>query len=138
MAMTASLDPNRLTTGQIARLAPAAVALWFAAAMAIRAGAPLGCFDGVLHIVTLLASVPLAWGLVWLVQRVASLRAAQLIAGTALACGVALLCDAVALSFAPELYGADRAATLPGAAWLMWGVAWSVAWAWAAPPAAAR
>jgi hypothetical protein len=67
-------------------------------------------------------TVPAAWGSVWLAGRVANLRPAQLVPGTAFACAVAMLCDGVALTWAPGVYGGASARLALGAAWLLFGV----------------
>ncbi len=84
-------------------------------------GIPLGLFRGVASLLLFALTVPLAWGTIWLVQRIAGLKAAQLPAGIAVASAAALLADGVALSWVPSFYGSDAATLLPAAAWLLWG-----------------
>ena len=64
-------------------------------------------------------SVPVAWTCVRLCRRLAGLDGALLVPGMTLLVIVAALPHAVALRWAPALYGGDHAARL-GSAWLLW------------------
>lgn len=67
-------------------------------------------------------SVPCVWFLVWTSRQVAALAPDQLVPGVALATAVAAICDGVALTWFPALYGEIGASRDLGAAWLLWGV----------------
>lgn len=66
-----------------------------------------------------LLSVPLAVLCVRVCQRLAGLGGAQLVPGATLLVVVAALFHALALRWAPALYGGDHAGRL-GGAWLLW------------------
>jgi hypothetical protein len=119
---TAAPAPGRLGRAQLGRLAVLAVVIWYAAAVFIRFALPAGLYGGGPGALLFAATVPLAWGSVWLAVRVAGLRPAQVVPGTAFACAVAMLCDGVALTWAPGVYGGASARLALGAAWLLFGV----------------
>ena len=66
-----------------------------------------------------LLSVPLAWMCVRFCQRLAGLGGTQLVPGATVLVVVAALFHALALRWAPGLYGSDHAGRL-GSAWLLW------------------
>jgi hypothetical protein len=121
-APPAHAAPGRLSRAQFGRLALFAVGFWYVAAVFIRFGLPAGLYGGGPGALLFAATVPLAWGSVWLAARVAGLRPAQVVPGTAFACAVAMLCDGVALTWAPGVYGGASAGLALGAAWLLFGV----------------
>jgi hypothetical protein len=112
-----------LSLRQTAILAAWGILLWFLAAMFIRC-APEGYFEGGLLNATLfVAAVPLSWLTIRATRRVAALGRHQLVAGTAVASAAAMLCDGIALTWIPQIYGGVSDRLLPAAAWLLWGVA---------------
>ncbi len=113
---------GQLRREQAASLAALGVVLWLLFALLIRYVIPAGWF-GIPAISALLfaAAVPSAWLLVWLCRHTAALTPEQLVPGIAAASAAALLCDGLALAWAPHLYGADAASILPAAALLFWG-----------------
>lgn len=117
-----SASPARLGRAQLARLAVLAVVLWYLAALFIRFALPAGLYGGGPGALLFAATVPLAWAAVWLAARVARLRPEQVVPGVAFACAVAMLCDGVALTWAPTVYGGASARLALGAAWLLFGV----------------
>jgi hypothetical protein len=114
--------PQRLSRAQVARLAVLAVVIWYLAALFIRLALPAGLYGGAPGVLLFAATLPVAWGSTWLAARVAGLRPAQVVPGTAFACAVAMLCDGVALTWAPGVYGGASARLALGAAWLLFGV----------------
>ena len=119
---TPPATPQRLSRAQAARLAVLAVVLWYLAALFIRFALPAGLYGGGPGVLLFAATLPLAWGSIRLAERVAGLRPAQVVPGTAFACAVAMLCDGVALTWAPGVYGGASARLALGAAWLLFGV----------------
>src|SRR5262245_20661984 len=111
---------DRLGRGRVAGLMGLGVVLWLVVALLIRYGAPLGLFEGVASVLLFVFTVPVVWLLVWATRHALSLRPGQIVAGVAIACATAQLCDGVALGWAPFLYGADSSRLLPAAAWLLW------------------
>lgn len=121
--------PGLLTPRQAAAVSALSVFYWFVAAQFIRLTLPAGWFGGVPGAVLFALSVPGAWLLVRSVRRVGALRTDQLVAGVAVADAAALICDGVAFTWFPGLYGAPDADLRLGAAWLLWGVGVTLVWA---------
>ncbi len=121
-APTPAATPQRLSRSQAARLAVLAVVIWYLAALFIRFGLPARLYGGGPGVLLFAATLPVAWGSTRLAERVAGLRPAQVVPGTAFACAVAMLCDGVALTWAPGVYGGASARLALGAAWLLFGV----------------
>jgi hypothetical protein len=113
---------SRLDAGRLLAVGAIGVGFWFLAAMAVRAGTPAGLFDGAAAPVLFALAVPGLWAAVRVTRRAARLRRGQLVEGVAAATAAALVCDGVALRWAPWIYGsADGSGLLPGAAWILWG-----------------
>jgi len=108
-----------LRRGQIATVAALSIAFWLLAAVFIRYAAPVGVFGATASAPLFAATIPAAWLLVETIAHAAKLKPAQLIPGVALGSATALLCDGVAMTWTPRLYGADLAGILPAAAWLL-------------------
>ena len=107
-----------LDTRQSAMLCAGGALFWLVDVAWIRL-APAFVVDSFWGDVGFLLSVPLAVLCVRLCQRLAGLGGAQLVAGATLLVGVAALLHALALRWAPALYGGDHAGRL-GSAWLLW------------------
>ncbi len=104
------------------------IVLWLDAALFIRYGAPSWLFAGAAAGVALFVlTIPLAWMLVWCLQRISPQGSNQVVAGVAIAAAAACLCDAVALTWRPTLYGERPGEQLPAFAWLFWFVGVSLA-----------
>jgi hypothetical protein len=115
-------SPSRLDARRLLAVGAVGVGFWFLAAMAVRAGAPAGLFEGAAAPAVFALAVPGLWAAVWITRRAARLGRAQLVEGVAVATAAALVCDGVALRWAPWIYGsADGSGLLPGAAWILWG-----------------
>jgi hypothetical protein len=117
-----SAPPSALTSWQLVRVVIFAVAYWFAAAMLIKATPQIGLFGGATGIFTFLVMFPVAWISVVALRWIANLRAGQIFSGMSFGTGVAALCDGIALTWGPELYGGASAHTLLGSASILWGV----------------
>jgi hypothetical protein len=95
---------------------------WFLAAMFVRVTEGTGIFGGQAGIVTFIAGVPASWLIVVIVAKLARLAKHQLTSGIAIATGAATLCDGLAMTWFPSLYGNDPRWVLFGAAFILWGV----------------
>ena len=114
---------SQLRREQAVGLAALGVALWLLFALLIRYAIPTAWFGSPAISPLLFAvAIPSAWLLVTLCRQTAALTSEQLIPGIAIASAAAGLCDGVALTWTPHLYGADAASILPAAAWLFWGL----------------
>ena len=116
-----SASPASISPRQAAILVVWGVLLWFLVALFIRWAPPALFGRGLATALLFAAAAPIAWALIWVTQRVASLRPDQLVAGAALASAAAMFCDGVALTWS-SLYGSGTD-LVPAAAWLLWGVA---------------
>jgi hypothetical protein len=132
-AHQATLSPRAglagLSLSQIIILDVYGLALWLIAAVMIRYGTPAGLFGPLANIPVYAVTAVGAWLLVRSSARWAGLRPGQLLAGTVIVSIAALSADGIAIAWAPTLYGADAAASLPGIAWLSFAVASSFVWA---------
>ena len=111
----------QLTTRQMTSLAGLGAGLWLAAALLLRALAPLGIYDGAMRGVLYLAIVPGTWPFVVMMRRVAGLSRGQVLPGVAVALMAATLLDGLALWLIPGLYGASVADTAGAGAAILWG-----------------
>ena len=103
---------------QLAILSASGAFFWLADAAWIRL-APVFVVDPLWGDIAFLLSIPVAWVCVRFCQRLAGLNRAQVVPGVMLLVVVAALLHALALRWAPDLYGSDRAGRL-GSAWLLW------------------
>lgn len=113
-------DPA-LTRRQIAILAALGAILWLAAALLLRALAPLGIYEGQGRVLLYAAIVPGTWPFVLLLIRAAGLRSGQALAGVAVALAVATLLDGLALAWTPWLYGTRVEEVAGAGAAILWG-----------------
>ncbi len=111
---------SRLTSQQLTILVGFGLVFWLVAALFIRF-APFGVLDrGVSTMLLYAITVPAGWISVQVGKRLAALAPDQLLPGMAIGSAAAMLLDGIGLVWW-SIYGvADR---LPGAAWLLWGVA---------------
>lgn len=114
--------PGRLRANQVMSLAVLGVVAWLLAALFIRCTMGWGFFSPAASVPLFALTVPGAWTLAWIGKRVGPLLPSQLVPGVAVACAAAMLCDGIALTWTPTLYGGASANLLPAAAWLLWGV----------------
>ncbi len=108
------------TKTQVPMLVGIAILFWAIATASIR-WVPGSLTDPLRGSVLFAVSLPICWGCIRFVRRSARLRPEQILAATVLVVGVANLIDAVALRWAPFLYGADERVLRLGASWLLWG-----------------
>jgi hypothetical protein len=115
-------NPQTLSGRQVFIVLALGVVLWLAAALCIRYTVPLGIYGGLIGIITFLVSIPISALLVFIVKGPAALDRAQIVPGIGLSVAAATLCDGVALTWTPSLYGSKPEDVLLGAALLLWGV----------------
>jgi hypothetical protein len=116
-------------TGQIAGLSrrqfgicvALGIVFWFLAALFCGFAAPAGWFGGLGSLTLFVAAVPGLWVALLVIRRAAGLSAAQLFPGISVATMAATLCDGVAITWAPWLYGGVTPGLAPAAAWILWG-----------------
>jgi hypothetical protein len=97
--------------------------LWIAGILVIRYTWRYQLFgDHPTGIASYVISIPLAFGMVWIMRRAAGLTKHQLPSGVAIAVAVAGLADGLAMTWAQALYGGSGSSLelLPVAAWLLW------------------
>lgn len=107
-----------LTAPQIAILSLTGAALWFLAALLMRAIEPLGAFQGIGVPVLYALVVPGTVPFVILTRKLAKLRGDQTAIGVTVVTAAASLLDGTALVAIPELYGANPSGA---AAAILWG-----------------
>ncbi|MBS7790806.1 hypothetical protein KTR66_12415 [Roseococcus sp. SDR] len=118
-----SHSTQTLSRAQMGRVSILALLLWMSGAILIRLLTPLGVFSGgVLTVLAFAGGVAFNWPTIWLVERLGGLRRSQIVAGMALGSGVAVMCDGLALTWAPWLYGGVSEDLSRAAAWLLWTV----------------
>lgn len=98
------------------------VVLWFVAAMMLRVLGPLGALDEGWRVVTYLLIVPGVVPVVLAICRLVAAKRHQVVLSVAAALLAATLCDGIALSWFPHLYGAGDAQMAASGATLLWGV----------------
>jgi hypothetical protein len=113
---------NNLSSKQLLIVISLGVFFWFAFAMVIRLGNGLGIFGGAIGAVTFLLSIPIAWFLILGIKAIAGLHTGQVMSGLGISSATAGLCDGIALTWMPSLYGNESSAALLGAAYIIWGV----------------
>ncbi|MCU0729815.1 MAG: hypothetical protein MUF41_06930 [Sphingopyxis sp.] len=107
-----------LSPVQFARCFAAGLALWFVAAMLIRALEPMGALSPDNAMLTYALAVPGTVPVVFLVQWLGGLAASQRAMGMAIGTAAATMADGCALVWLPQLYGANIAAA---GAVILWG-----------------
>lgn len=97
---------------------------WIQAALTIRF---LGDFDlfapSLVSLIWFALTYPMAIFVAEMSTRVLKVEPEQFVRCVVIMCITALSLDAFALTWIPNLYGADEAIRRGGAAWLLWGVA---------------
>ena len=97
-----------------------AVVYWALAVLGIRLD-HAAIAPGLRGDLTFITSIAASWLCVWLVCRLAKLKPHQILAGTLVVLGDAMMIDAVALRWFPFVYGVDDHLARTGSAWLLWG-----------------
>jgi hypothetical protein len=119
--MEAKMQRTSLTQRQIIIAVIMGMIAWLGAAMLMRAIVPLDFFSGagvaLVYAITIPGTIPF----VFMLRRIAGLRADQIAIGYTLATTAALLLDGTAFAFFPSLYADDSADALKAAATILWG-----------------
>lgn len=109
----------KLSLAQSLKAVACGLALWFAGALVIQFGRPIGLFGPHLAILYLV-SIPLIPASIMLVKRIAGLAdGAQYVTGVALGTAAAIIWDGLLISFSPGLYGGPGEGLAQGAAWIL-------------------
>ena len=110
-----------LNTNQVLAMVVIGVVFWFAGAMGVKLGAPLGIFGAVASAVTFAVAFPVSWFGVLVAAKVGKLGPDQILPGIAVGTVAATFCDGIALTWFRWLYGTDPEQVVLGAAWILWG-----------------
>jgi hypothetical protein len=123
MPHTTRLNPttNMLNSKQLLVVISLGVFFWFVFALLIRFGNELGIFGGAMGAATFLFSIPVAWLLIIGIKAMAGLMTGQIFAGLGISTATAGLCDGIALTWMPSLYGNESSSALLGAGYILWG-----------------
>jgi hypothetical protein len=113
---------NALNSQQLLVVSSLGVLFWFVFAMLIQLGNRLGTFGGAIGAMTFLGSIPVAWLLILVIKTMAGLTTGQIFTGLGISSAIAGLCDGIALTWHPSLYGSEASTALLGAAYILWGV----------------
>lgn len=120
MTSVSASSPSRAVP--FARLAVLGIVFWFLAALTIRLlGPAVFAQQGLALALVFALTVPIAWAFVWAGALTSGARGAAVFPTSALMTSVAMLCDGVAVTFFPALYGLPPATLHLGAAWILWG-----------------
>lgn len=112
---------NLLSSKQLLVVISLGVFFWFVFAMVIRFGSELGILGGTIGAATFLFSIPIAWLLIVGIKAIAGLVTGQIFAGLGISTATAGLCDGIALTWMPSLYGNESSSALLGAGYILWG-----------------
>ncbi len=122
-----------MTLFQTLRVSAFALLLWITGAVLIRLLIPFEVFaGGALTVLIFAAGIAINVPTIWLIQRMGGLRREQTVAGMALGSAVALICDGVAITWAPWLYGGVTPDLHRAGAWLLWTAGFGLAFAFIA------
>ncbi|WP_137178742.1 hypothetical protein [Roseomonas sp. AR75] len=119
--MTAASRIAGLTPTQFWTCVASGIVFWFLAALFCRFAAPAGWFGGLGSLLLFVVALPGLWAAVVVTRRIAGLSASQLFPGVSAATMAATLCDGVAITWVPSLYGGVTPGLAPAAAWILWG-----------------
>ncbi|WP_374138523.1 MULTISPECIES: hypothetical protein [unclassified Sphingomonas] len=111
-----------LSHRQIAISTLLGIALWFLAAIILRAVGPMGALDGTARAITFALIFPGTVPFVYLLRWAAQLVGDQLLMGIAIGTMAAAFCDGIALSWLPSLYGEGVAQLAGSGATILWGI----------------
>lgn len=118
-----SKTPNpSLTSYQLRAMIVFGVIGWFAAAMVVRFGGPMGLFEGFPRVVMYIGIIGLWFPAYHLMKKSLKLSKAQYVPAISVGTSAAALCDGIAMPWASFLYGNSAQAAFYGAAWILWFV----------------
>lgn len=110
-----------LTAGQSLALIAIGAALWFLAAMILRAVAPMGALEGSRRALTYALVVPGTLPFIILTRMLVKLRHDQISIGIALVTATALLIDGIVIAWLPVVYSNQVRHVADCAAAILWG-----------------
>ena len=115
------MSSSALSPAQTLRVSVFSLLLWITGAVMIRLLIPFEVFaGGALTVLVFAAGIAINVPTIWLVQRLGGLRREQTVYGMALGSAVAIICDGVAITWAPWLYGGITPDLHRAGAWLLW------------------
>lgn len=94
---------------------------WLSAALGLRLLGPVLLADGMVRVLAYAAAFPLLLGVILVAQRIAGFGRADGFAAVSVITMAALLCDGIAVAWAPWLYGVDDGAVRLASAYVLWG-----------------
>lgn len=109
-----------LSHKQITILLAAGVIFWFLFAIAIRS-LPMVFNAGIWNAVLFVATIPLGWFLVTLIQRLAGLTPELTVPGATLAFAIAFLIDGIVFTWLDWVYGDTALHVRTAAAFILYG-----------------
>ena len=119
-----------MTQAQIVKAAVFGVVFWFTAAMVVHM-LPWVFDGGWSNLVLLAVSIPLSWMSIPISLRATGANPEHAVDVNVVGIIAAALLDGVAITFASDLlYAGISAASQFGGAWILWGVAWILFFAW--------
>ena len=110
-----------LTRRQTTVMIIAGVVLWYAAAALLRALSDAQLLGGTSGAIVFAVVVPGTLPFVLLLRTLGRLSSEQMVPGYTLATTAALLCDGIAVTWHPSLYGADETAARLSAGGVIFG-----------------
>ena len=113
-----------MTQSQYIPLTLLGVVAWFAVAMLVRFTGPFFFDQGLLHLAYLAFAGAIAWPTLVIIRRAAGVPATRVLRPTAFTLAVASICDGIALSYAPWIYGPVGLHTGFAGAVILFGVGW--------------
>lgn len=108
------------TKKQYLLLALNGIVFWFLAAILLRYLGPMGVYESTARIFLFVAIIPGSIPFVFFIRKVSGIEKSQMAAGISFATMTAMLCDGVALSWFPDLYGGLTYTSGAGAT-ILWG-----------------
>ena len=110
-----------LTNRQTLVLVIIGAALWFLAAIILRAITPMGALDGPARFITYALVIPGTAPFVFVTKMLARLRSDQIFTGVAVVTATALLIDGIVVAWFPAVYGGALPQVTNCAAAILWG-----------------
>ena len=97
---------------------------WFAAAMLLRWLGPLMFGPGPLHVLILVIAAVIAYPTIWIAARVSGVAMGEMLQPTVVFTAVATLCDGIAVTYFPQVYGGVGPNLANAAGAILFGVGW--------------
>lgn len=119
--MEANAFPARLSLRQSIVMIVAGLVLWYSAALLLQALSGAGLLGGSTGAIVFALTVPGTLPFVLALRVLAGLSSEQIVPGYTLATGAALVCDGIAVTWHPALYGVGSAAVRLSAGAVLFG-----------------